>query len=459
MKPRRLLFLCAGLAAVAPCSAEAATAATAPAAASRPALTAVPVTAAALHAYAAEAEHELRGDILPFWLRHAPDRRHGGFVGRIGQDMTVDPDAPRGVLLTSRILWTFSAAYRRFHDPAYLAMAERAYAELTAHGFDPKEGGLYWTVGPDGRPVDAGKLLYGQAFGIYGLAEYYRATGDPRALHRAIELYRLVEAKAHDRVHGGYFEAFDRDWRRDPVRQRRIMGAPAPKSQNAHIHLLEAYTNLLRVWPDAGLRANQRALFELMVTRILNPQTHHLTLFFRDDWTPVSDVVSYGHDIELSWLLVEAADVLGDPALERQARTEAVAIARGTAAQGVDRDGGVFNEAGPHGLIDPNKDWWPQAEATVGFLNAYQISGDPAFFAASRHTWHFIETTLIDRRYGDWFESVTRAGAPRRRSKLSVWKCPYHNSRACLQIIERADALAAARAAGVSPGPERPAGG
>lgn len=394
-----------------------------------------------LRMYADGAEKELRGDILPFWLAHARDRRRGGFVGRINQDMTVEADTARGTLLTARILWTFSAAYRRFHDPEYLAMAQWAYRDLTEHGLDPKFGGLFWSTDPNGRPVMADKHIYDQVFGIYGLSEYYRATDDRTALARAIALYRLVEEKAHDREHGGYFESFDREWHWDAGVQRRIMGDSSPKSQNTHIHILEAYTNLLRVWPDPGLKKNVRELTTLLLTRIINPKTHHLTLFFRDDWTPVSDEVSFGHDIELSWLIVESASVLGEPELLERAKAEAMQMARVTAAQGVDRDGGVFNEANPRRLTNTNKDWWPQAEACVGFLNAYQISGNPGYFADSQHTWDFIQTKGIDRKFGDWYESVARDGAPLVRAKLSVWKCPYHNSRACLQIIKRVEEI------------------
>lgn len=399
------------------------------------------VTPAALQAYGHAAEREVRGDILPFWLAHARDEKRGGFVGYISQDMTVRPNAPRGVLLTSRILWTFSTAYRRFGDPAYLEMAKWAYRDLVDRGFDPKDGGVFWTVAPDGKPVVANKILYGQSFAIYALAEYYRATHDQAALDRAVALYRLVEDKTRDHKNGGYFEAFTRDWKRSDTLLHHAMGGEGAKSQNTHIHLLEAYTNLLRAWPDPKLREDFRSLLELMLTRIIDQKTHHLVLFFRDDWTPVGDEISFGHDIELSWLVVEAANVLGDKDLIARAQHTAIEMADTTVAQGIDRDGSVLNEANPHGLTDDNKDWWPQAEATVGFLNAYQISHQPKYFADSLRAWDFIQATMIDRKYGDWYESVTRDGKVRPRAKLSVWKCPYHNSRACFEIMDRVEEL------------------
>jgi mannobiose 2-epimerase len=397
------------------------------------------------------AERELRGNILPFWLKNARDREHGGFHSFIGEDMKARDSLPHGALLTCRILWTFSAAYRAYRDPEYLEMARWAYRDLTGRFVDGQYGGLFWSVGPDGRPADAHKQIYGQVFGIYGLSEYYRATGDIAALQLAVAIYGLIEKNAHDPVNGGYFDALSREWRRGGAMDGNLLG-DAPKSQNSHIHILEGFTNLLRVWPDEGLRGRERELIELTMSRIIDPKTHHLVLFMKDDWTPIGDDVSYGHDIELSWLLVEAADVLGDPSLVARSRREALAIARVTNAEGVDSDGGVYNEGGPGGPTNMHKEWWEQAEGAVGFLNAYQISGDPAYLADTERSWRFIQDKFVDRQDGDWYDTLERDGTPivERKgrngmtypgAKLSVWKCPYHNSRSCLQLIERAGEL------------------
>jgi mannobiose 2-epimerase len=410
---------------------------------------------AQLSALAKSAERELRGNILPFWLAHARDREHGGFHSSIGEDMKVRDDLPRGALLTSRILWTFSAAYRIYHDPEYLEMARWAHRDLVDRFMDRQYGGLFWTVRPDGRPDDAHKQIYGQVFGIYGLSEYYRATGDAEALAQAVAIYRLIERNAHDAQHGGYFDALSREWRREGGPAGNLLG-DAPKSQNSHIHILEGFTNLLRVWPDEGLRRRQRELIELTLTHIIDPRTHHLILFMKDDWTPIGDNVSYGHDIELSWLLVEAAEVLGDPALLAQARREAVAIARVTNAEGVDTDGGVYSEGDPKGPTKMIKEWWEQAEGAIGFLDAYQISRDPGYLADALRSWDFIQARMVDREHGDWYEVVRRDGTPVREftwhgkaiagDKLSIWKCPYHSGRSCMELIERAHELLGAAA-------------
>ena len=417
---------------------------------------ATPVAPAALREYGAKAEKELRENILPFWLKNARRPGNGGFHSLIGEDMKVWDAFPRGSLLTIRILWTFSAAYRHSPDPAYLEMARYAYRDLTDHFIDPQHGGVYWTITADGKPLDTHKQIYGQVFGLYALTEFYRATGEKAALDQAIAIYRLIEQHAADTKHGGYFDSLNREWQQEKNPKDNLLG-DAPKSQNSHIHILEGFTNLLRVWPDPGLKQRQHELIALTMARIIDPRTHHLVLFMQNDWTPIGDEISYGHDIELSWLLVEAAEVMGDPALLAQAKLAALAIAKATAAEGIDTDGGVYNEGNPHGPTNTNKEWWEQAEAAVGFLNAYQISGDPGHFAQSLRSWNFIQDKLVDRKSGDWHNTLRRDGTviltvttPKGETypsaKLSLWKCPYHNSRACLEIVERVKALTGGKA-------------
>jgi cellobiose epimerase len=395
------------------------------------------VPAADLAALRSRIEAELQHDILPFWLKYTRDRERGGFYGEIRNDLTIKKNAPRGALLTSRILWTFSAAYRQFHDPACLEMARWAYDDLLAKFWDQEQGGLFWSVTANGKPLDSRKVIYGQAFGIYALAEYHRATGDRAPLDRAIELYRLVESHAHDAAYGGYFEEFDREWKRLSYSKRSLVSPLGSKSQNTLLHVMEAYANLLRVWPDPGLRNNLNDLVKVMLTRVLNPTTHHLRLFLADDWTPRSDEISFGHDIEFSWLLLETAEVLGDHDLIAQTKTVAVEIARATLAEGVDADGALLSEAGPKGLTNTHKEWWQQAEAVTGFFNAYQLSGDPRFLQASRRSWDFIETHVIDRKYGEWYNLLNRDGKVLTNDKVSLWKCPYHDGRTCMEMVER----------------------
>ncbi|HVU23498.1 MAG TPA: AGE family epimerase/isomerase [Opitutus sp.] len=393
--------------------------------------------------YASRIESDLRGNILPFWLEHAVDRERGAFFGAVTNDLGVDRAAERGALLTSRILWTFSAAFRRYGDSAYREMADHATADLLGHFLDREHGGFFWSVDADGRVLRDRKQIYGQAFAIYALTEYHLATGRPEPLAHAQAIFHLIETHARDPRHGGYLEAFARDW--SPIADMRlsIVDLNEPKSQNTHLHIMEAYTNLLRAWPDAALRRAQAGLVDTMLARIVNPATAHLGLFFAQDWSLRSDRVSYGHDIEAAWLLTEAADVLGDVALAARIRPLALRIADVTLAEGTDADGGIFNEGGPQGLTDTNKEWWPQAEAVVGFLNAFQLARDERHLRAALHTWDFIEARLIDRAHGEWLRGVTRDGRVLAdQLKVSFWKCPYHNGRTGLEAAARLRAIA-----------------
>jgi len=388
--------------------------------------------------YIARIEGDLRRNILPFWMDRVVDRDRRGFFGAMTNDLVPDRAAERGALLTSRILWTFAAAYGRYGDPAYLAMADAAYEDLNAHFHDPRSGGFWWSVSADGQVLSDRKQVYGQAFGIYALAEYHAATGRSGPLDQAVGVYRLLEEHAAERRHGGYLEAFDRAWK--PIADMRLSDVDLnePKSQNTHLHVMEAYTRLLGAWPDPGLRRALAGLVDIMLSRIVNPATGHLGLFFSEDWAPRSDRVSYGHDIEAAWLLTRAAEVLNDPALAARILPLAAKIAAITLAEGVDSDGGVFNEGGPDGITDARKEWWPQAEAVVGFINAYQLSGQERFLAAAFRTWDFIELNLIDHRLGEWFRGVSPDGRVLENElKVSFWKCPYHNGRTGLEAVSR----------------------
>lgn len=399
--------------------------------------------AATLETYAQRIEADLRGNILAFWIDRVVDRERGGFFGALTNDLIVDRQAERGALLSCRILWTFSSAYRRYGDAAYLAMADRAYADLTTTFADRDHGGFYWSVAADGQVLRDRKQVYGQAFALYALTEYHLASGQPAALREAIGIFQLLERHARDTSFGGYFEAFSRTWQ--PIADMRLslVDLNEPKSQNTHLHVMEAYTNLLRVWPDEALRRAQARLLETMLDRILNPATAHLGLFFAHDWMLRSDRISYGHDIEAAWLFTQAADVLGNASLTARIHPLAIRIADVTLAEGIDADGGIFNEGAPGGLTDTNKEWWPAAEAVVGFLNAYQLGGNELHLRAALKTWDFIDQRLIDRKHGEWFRGVTREGALLQdQLKVSFWKCPYHNGRTGLEASARLRAIA-----------------
>ncbi|MGO9085196.1 MAG: AGE family epimerase/isomerase [Terriglobales bacterium] len=388
-------------------------------------------------------EKELRGDILPFWLKYAVDEQYGGFRGQIANDLTIDPLAHKGLILNARILWTFSKAYKVYGDEVYLRTGRRAYDYLLRYFWDADFGGVYWMVNHLGEPVETKKRIYGQAFTVYALAEYASASAEKQPLENAIALHRLIENASHDAKNGGYFETYERDWKLAAEQRLSEVDMDEKKSMNTHLHLLEAYANLLRGWNDPELRQRLRELVRIFLDRIIEPKTHHFRMFFDEQWHDHSKCLSFGHDIEGSWLICEAAEVLGDPGILKEAREKAVKMAQAVYDQAIDQDGGLLYEGTGTEIIDSDKHWWPQAEAVVGFLNAYELSGKDHFLKASQRSWEFIENHIIDREHGEWFWKVSRAGKPSQdKYKVDPWKCPYHNSRTCFEVMERLDKMA-----------------
>ena len=388
-------------------------------------------------------ERELLGDILPFWLNYAVDHEFGGFRGQIANDLTIDPLAHKGLILNARILWTFAKAYQVYRDEVYLRTARRAYEYLQHFFWDAELGGVYWMVDHLGNPVETKKRIYGQAFTVYALAEYAAASAEKEPLEKAIALHRMIEDASHDAQNGGYFETYERDWKLAGEQRLSEVDMDEKKSMNTHLHLLEAYANLLRLWNEDELRKRLRELLRIFLDRIIDPETHHFRMFFDEVWRDRSDRFSFGHDIEGSWLICEAAEVLGDTAILEEARKAAVSMAQAVYEQAVDNDGGLFYEGRGKEIIDTDKHWWPQAEAVVGFLNAYELSGRDFFLKASQNSWQFIEKFIVDRQHGEWYWKVSRDGTPSNdKYKVDPWKCPYHNSRTCFEVMERLDNLA-----------------
>ena len=384
-------------------------------------------------------ERELRENILPFWLNHAVDPVNGGFYGAITNDLQIHNEVERSLVLCARILWTFSAVYSRYKDPSYLDMAHHAYAYLIDKFSDREYGGMYWWLDKNGSPVNDRKQTYGQAFAIYALAEYYQACEKPEALKLAQDLFGLIEKHAYEPVYGGYIEGCARNW--GPLADMRLSDKEpynCPKSMNTLLHVLEGYTNLLRVWPDPRLKAQQTQLLRVFLDHVVDPQTHFTRLFFDNHWDSLSDRISYGHDIETSWLLVEAAETLMDEELIAETRTAAVQMAEAVYKYGLDADGSVLAEGSPKGIIHPEKHWWGEAEGVVGFYNAYQISGDIRFHDAAHKLWEFIEAYMVDRQHGEWFKVLNCDNLPvPGQVKMGPWEDPYHHTRACLEIIKR----------------------
>ncbi len=383
---------------------------------------------------AAEMKKELTENILAYWMKNMCNH-DGGFYGRISGEEVLDPSAPVGNIMTARILWTFASAYRVLGNPEYLEMALKAKSLLINHFYDAEYGGTYWSLNADYTPLDTKKQIYAIAFTIYGLAELNRATGDAEALEYAIKLFRSIEDHSFDAEKDGYFEAFTRTW--EPIEDMRLSEKDAneSKTMNTHLHVIEAYTCLFRVWKNSLLETRLRGLINIFDKYIL-AENGHLKLFFDNDWNCGYDIFSYGHDIEASWLLHEAALVLGDQ--EWLAKVEArVPSIVAAATEGFTPEGGmIYEKLGDH--IDNDRHWWVQAEAAVGYFNLWEHFGAQEGLENAIHCWEYVKAHLLDKEKGEWYWSVRADGTINRdEDKAGFWKCPYHNGRMCLEIIER----------------------
>ena len=383
---------------------------------------------------------ELTGNILPFWMERMKDTRNGGFLPGISGKGVEEETAGKGAILNARILWTFSAAYRVTGVKDYLDTATRAKREIIDRFYDRTFGGVYWSLDREGRPCDRKKQIYALGFAIYGLSEYARATGDSEALEYAVRLFHDIENHSFDHDRNGYLEAFAEDWSTIDDMRLSEKDLNECKTMNTHLHILEPYTALYRVWKDQELAKQLRNLIILFTEKILDRNSGHLQLFFDENWNSSHNIVSYGHDIEASWLLHEAAEVLGDPDMLSSVIPAVESIADAASEGYIPGGGMIYEFHGDTGAIDADRHWWVQAETVVGYFNLWQITGRTDALEKAGGCWDFIRRHIIDREGGEWFWSLRADGSVNTDDdKAGFWKCPYHNGRMCLEIIERTE--------------------
>lgn len=387
-------------------------------------------------------DDNLKNNILLFWINKTIDDENGGFVGFVDAENKIDFRAKKNIILNSRILWTFSASYLFLKNNEYLKLADRAYIYLKNKFKDQKFGGVYWDLDYKGNPINKRKQVYAQAFTIYALAEYYKINKNEEALKWAKKIYYLIEKYSYDKVLNGYIEAFGEEWNDIENVALSEKEGNEKKTMNTHLHILEAYTNLFRIWPDKQLNNSLTILIQVFLKYFINKQ-YHLNLFFTDDWKITKNIISYGHDIECSWLLFEAAEIINNKKLISETKNIAVNMSKILISEGIDKNGGIYNDNNLDKLyLDTDKHWWVQAEGLVGLFNAYEITKEQIFIVELYKLWNFIDQYIIDHKNGEWYWKVDNNGNPSTsEEKAGPWKCPYHNSRACIEVIQRIDKL------------------
>lgn len=375
--------------------------------------------------------------ILKYWSKHTIDTQNGGFVGQIDFNDHIIVNTEKGSVLNARILWTFSSSYKITKNESHKEIAKRAFEFLSDYFYDDEFGGLFWSINADKTPKDTKNQIYALAFAIYGLSEYYAISKEDKALEIAINLYLKIQEHSYDPKNKGYFEALTRNWQ--PIEDLRLSDKDAneKKTMNTHLHIVEAYANLFKVWKDKKLQSDIIELLETIEKHFINTETGHLRLFFDENWIEKPDVISYGHDIEAAWLLLQCAEISEDENLIANYKKHAIKMAEVT-QEGLDSDSGLWYEFDPEkNELIAEKHWWVQAEALIGFYNAYQLTGDQKYLDIVFKNWKFIQKHILDKQNGEWFWGIYRDNSLIEKDKAGFWKCPYHNSRACLELIQR----------------------
>jgi mannobiose 2-epimerase len=376
-------------------------------------------------------------NILDYWLKNTIDKENGGFIGEINHQNVINNNSEKGAVLNARILWSFSAAYAVEKNPEYLKTAKRAFQYIKDYFFDKEFGGIFWSLQADGKPKDTKNQIYAIAFVIYGLSEFYKIFKNEDALELAQSLFYKIELYSKDYKNKGYLEAFTRDWQEIEDLRLSEKDANEKKTMNTHLHIVEAYSNLYLIWPNPKLKDSIKEILEVIALYFINKYTWHLKLFFDENWKEKEDVISYGHDIEAAWLLQWCAEAIEDEVLIKNYQKYAVAFADAT-KEGLDADGGLWYEYEPkEQKLIAEKHWWPQAELWIGMINAWQLSKNEEFLEITEKNFEFVEKYIIDHKNGEWIWGVYADYSPILKDKAGFWKCPYHNSRACIELIKR----------------------
>jgi len=384
---------------------------------------------------AISAANELES-IAKWWLEHSVDSDNGGFWGQIDNNAKPLREAEKGIVLNTRILWFFSELAASIKNESYESAAHRAYEYLLSHFLDTASGGFYWSLDYKGQVVDAKKQVYAQCFAVYALCSYYKLTGDERAKTLAYSTFELIEYHALDREHGGYIEACSREWGAIDDYRLSDKDLNCPKSMNTHLHVLEAYTSIHQVNPNENTESALKHALAVFLDKIVTDDGAHLELFFDEQWTCLSHEVSYGHDIEASWLIYEAAEVLENEQLKRQATEVALTLANSCRENGIADTGYVLDEYNTRTKkVSDSSYWWVQAEALVGFYNAYQLTKERKYLEAVDQIWQFIQNEHKD--CGEWLWLARSQGGGDLNYKAGFWKGPYHNGRAMLELVKR----------------------
>ncbi|UGU17888.1 AGE family epimerase/isomerase [Sinomicrobium kalidii] len=405
-------------------------------------------------------------DLLDKWYPLAADNDDGGFYSEITYDFKIGDHQDKMIVTQSRHIWTNARAFLLYGEDKYLGYAEHGFRFLRDKMWDKGNGGFHNLVTKTGKPIPKpgeAKTAYGNAFAIYALAAYYKASRNEEALELAKKTFRWLEKHSHDPEYKGYFQHMEANG----DRIARTADTPSAadtgyKDQNSTIHLLEAFTELYTVWPDELLRQRLEELLLLVRDTIVNDD-NYMNLFFERDWTPVSfrdrsketiekhyylDHVSFGHDVETAYLMLEASDALGRKDREKTLHTGKNMVDHALDNGWDSKSGGFYDGGyyfkGTNGItiVNPDKNWWSQAEGlnTLLIMDRHFPGDKRSYGEYFLKLWKYTGTYITDSRKGGWYEwgQDTRPET-RKDPKGHIWKSTYHNFRAlanCIRMLE-----------------------
>lgn len=401
----------------------------------------------------ARMEKNLKETILPFWTTYMVDEERGGFYGKVNKDHTPDKEYPKAIVLNTRMLWTFTMAYKKYGDEKYKQLADRAFEFIRDKFMDKDYGGTFWMLTADGLPGEVVKRTYGQAFIVYSMAEYYNVFKNEEALEMAEKTFKLVQNHAKF-DNGGYSDSLARDWRFDPwLIMWQMNPDGALKLLNSHLHMFEATMTLYDATGKEYVKTVLREFLEFLLDVCVEKESHHLKAGMDRNGNRIDHEINYGHDSECCYLMTWSARLIGDADLIKRADAAALDIMEHVYQEAIDPvNGGMYYEINTKtGMQNKSKIWWAQAEGVTSFFNCYQITGDEKYLDAAINIWDYTEKNVSDPT-GEWYavgkneimdyewraqEDATAAFMG--DEKASKGKCPYHNSRTCFEIMKRVD--------------------
>lgn len=374
-------------------------------------------------------------DIYSWWNRLL--ETDGNIYPEIDNANNIVKETDFCIILATRLLWFFSSYAQYSNNTVSIKHANQAQEFLLKYFYDNENGGFIWSISSDKQFKSTKKQAYAQAFAVYALIEHYKLTKNKLSLEIAFATFEIIETHFKEKEFGGYIEALSKEFKIIEDIRLSDKDLNSAKSMNTHLHILEAYTSLYIIMPSEQTELALEDCLNIFLNLIYDEDSQHLKLFFANDWTPESDNISFGHEIETAWLLYEAALALKNDDYIKYAKEITIILGDNTLKHGVSSDGAVYYESdGNLEHIDKNGEWWGQFESIMGFYFTYKFTNDEKYLNIIYKIWEYTKKEYGQNGFGE-FTWYAKNSGKQNQYLAGDWKCPYHNGRALLEIIKR----------------------